>query len=164
MRHQLAVDRCKLVRVFNRTTTVLTVQVDGRQWDLQPGWGPPGRDNLLPSVSLPYALRQHPRRGTFGAGHGGGESLIAIPGFTPEEQFRLIQPGREHLGPELIDREAVPHEEPVRILALPHQRNFAADYRGLADERPGDVAWQNDLPDAGLSPPPFMQPWREPTS
>lgn len=161
-RHKLAIDRCEQIRVFNRSCNVLTVQCDGIQWDLQPGWGLPPKGNLIPTVVVQYALRQHPRLGTFGQGGGGGESLIAVEGYSPEDHFQLLEPGQEHLGREWIDRKTHPLPPDRRIEDLPPQRNFAADFGNPLDKG-GDVVFTNDLPEAGIAPPDFMQPWREPS-
>jgi hypothetical protein len=96
-----AIDISKPVKVLNRTADTLTVECDGRIFILEPGWGE------LPAVVVPYAFRQHPRLGTFDE-HGIGETLIAVPGVTPAAQCRMIQPGQEQLGIELIDRNRKP--------------------------------------------------------
>lgn len=116
VRNVLAIDTTRLVTVYNRTSRTLSVHVDGRVWDLQPG------ENKIPAICVPYAQRQHPRMGTFDRGALSGESLIAVPGMTPPEQCTPLQPGREHNGLERIDRVANPIDRPTQYERMPSER------------------------------------------
>jgi hypothetical protein len=105
--------------LINRTTRRLTVTVDGRQWDLEPG-----ENRNIPSAVAQYAQKQHPRLGTFDESGLFGESLIAVKGVTPADQATMIPPGREHLGDELIDRVKHPHKKPTSFESLPARRRL----------------------------------------
>lgn len=96
-------DEGPFVVVVNRTSRPLNIRADGRTFTMKPG-----RNPGIPHRIADYGVRQHPRLGTFDKTMGGGESLLGVEGFTPREQLTAIPPGKEHLGRELVDREAFP--------------------------------------------------------
>jgi len=112
-RRTLGIDISRQIEVINRTSRRLTATVDGRTFTLEPG------KNMLPSVAVVYAIRQNPRWGTFDESGLTGESLIAVPGFTPEAECGMIEPTKEHKGKERFDRDANPLAGPHQTITLP---------------------------------------------
>lgn len=108
------------VVVVNRTSRPLQVRVDGRTWTLKPG-----RNPGISHVVAEFAVKQHPRLGTFDKTMQGGESLVGVEGFTPKEHLTPIPAGREHLGRELVDRTAFPQPTSrgkIELEELPERR------------------------------------------
>jgi len=122
-------DQGPFVVVVNRTTRGLTVKVDGRTWVLKPGV-----NQGIPHVVAEYAIKQHPRMGTFSKTLGGGESLVGIVGYTDPAHLTPLAPGKEHLGNELIDRAANPLPPNTTFEALPDRRRVE-DRDPLAGEK-----------------------------
>lgn len=121
-RHAMRSERLRqgpFYTVFNRTSRVLTVTVDGVCFQMQPGRNPD-----IPSAVAQYAEKQHPRRGTFDSTLMFGESLLVVVEHCNDpERMSILPPGKEHKGDEMIDREQFPHEQPVRIEKIARQMN-----------------------------------------
>jgi hypothetical protein len=83
--------------IINRTNRVLVVRVNNVEWEIDPG------ENVVPAFLVPYAVRQHPRPGTM-LMTGQSESLIAVPGTTPEELCTMIDPAADRGNTDLINR------------------------------------------------------------
>lgn len=108
--------------LINRTSRPLTVIVDGVSFVLEPGENP----GISWTVAQ-YAQKQHPRRGTFDRTMRLGESLIAVKGMSAPHECRLIPPGREHLGDELINRKEFPLKAGMEIESLPPAYRLAME-------------------------------------
>ncbi len=110
-------DQGPFVTVINRTTRGLTVKADGRTWVLKPGV-----NANIPHVVATFALKQHPRLGTFDKTLGGGESLVGILGRTDPRFLTPLAAGKEHLGNEYVDRDANPLPKNTEFEGLPERR------------------------------------------
>lgn len=125
-RHAIRSDRLRsgpFYTVLNRTSRVLPVTVDGVVFKMQPGRNPD-----VPSAVAQYAEKQHPRRGTFDSTLTFGDSLlVVVETCTDPERLKLLPPGREHLGEEMMDRNQNPHDQPVRLEKIARQMNRDED-------------------------------------
>jgi hypothetical protein len=110
-------DQGPYVTVVNRTTRGLTVKVDGRTWILKPGI-----NANIPHVVATYAIKQHPRLGTFDKTMGRGQSLVGVLGHSDPRDLAPIKPGEEHLGNEYINRDENPLPKNTEFEALPERR------------------------------------------
>ena len=109
----IGLDLSRQIEVINRTSRRLYCTVDGRTFNLEPG------KNFLPSVAVPFAIKQNPRFGTFDETGYDGESLIAVPGITPDEQCHMLPPDEVHKGSERFDRNVTPLKGPHETIGLP---------------------------------------------
>jgi hypothetical protein len=124
--------------VINRTSRPLTVTVDGVCFDMQPGVNVD-----VPSAVAQYAAKQHPRRGTFDHTIQHGESLLVVKELTKDPaMYAMIPPGKEHLGDELIDRRAHPHDKPVHLEKISRAANY--DESPFGSEEQGAIVLSGD--------------------
>jgi len=152
-RHNVVgLDLSRQIEVINRTSRRLYCTVDGRTFTLEPG------KNTLPGVAVPFAIRQNPRFGTFDETGYDGESLIAVPGVTPDEFCTMLPPGETHKGRERWDRKQTPLVGPHQTMELP-KRARPADAPSLEeqDEARSQVQVENDSPQTFVMPPPSVE-------
>jgi len=98
--------------VINRTNRTLIVRVNNQEWPLEPG------ENFVPDFVVPYAVKQHPRAGTMQM-TGEFESLVAVPGVTPEDHMGMIDPTQDgRTLTDLIDRDAQPLKGQQEVVKL----------------------------------------------
>jgi len=90
-----------------------------------------------------YAAKQHPRRGTFDETIQHGQSLLVVKELAKNpNDYSMIPPGKEHLGDELIDRQAHPHDKPVHLEKIARPANW--DESPFGSEEQGAIVLEAD--------------------